>query len=34
MRFDAQHIGSGVWGTWGGGVMTWRGTSLDGIEAF
>jgi hypothetical protein len=31
MRFDARHIGSGVWGVWDGGVMSWRGTDLSEI---
>jgi hypothetical protein len=33
MRFDARHIGSGVWGVWDGGVMSWRGTDLAENEA-
>ena len=33
MRFDARHIGSGVWGVWDGGVMGWRGTNLAENEA-
>jgi hypothetical protein len=33
MRFDARHIGSGVWGVWDGGVMSWRGTDLSENEA-
>jgi hypothetical protein len=28
MRFDARHVGSGVWGIWDGGVMSWRATDL------
>ena len=33
MRFDARHIGSGVWGVWDGEVMGWRGTNLAENEA-
>jgi hypothetical protein len=33
MRFDARHIGSGVWGVWDGGVEGWRGTNLPENEA-
>ena len=33
MRFDARHVGSGVWGVWDGGVMGWRGTDLAENEA-
>ena len=33
MRFDARHIGSGVWGVWDGGVMSWRGTDFGENEA-
>jgi hypothetical protein len=33
MRFDARHIGSGVWGVWDGGVMSWRGTDFAENEA-
>ena len=33
MRFDARHIGSGVWGVWDGGVMSWRGSDLAENEA-
>ena len=33
MRFDAQHIGSGRWGVWDGGVMSWRATDLAENEA-
>src|SRR5215210_106271 len=33
MRFDARHIGSGVWGVWDGGVMSWRGTDLSENDA-
>ena len=33
MRFDARHIGSGVWGVWDGGVMGWRVTDLAENEA-
>jgi hypothetical protein len=33
MRFDARHIGSGVWGIWDGGVMSWRATDLSENEA-
>jgi hypothetical protein len=28
MRFDARHVGSGVWGIWDAGVMSWRATDL------
>jgi hypothetical protein len=28
MRFEARHLGSGVWGIWDGGVMRWRATDL------
>jgi hypothetical protein len=33
MRFDARHIGSGVWGIWDGGVMSWRASDLAQDEA-
>jgi hypothetical protein len=33
MRFDARHIGSGVWDVWDGGVMGWRGSNLAENEA-
>jgi hypothetical protein len=33
MRFDARHIGSGVWGIWDGGVMSWRATDLSENDA-
>ena len=33
MRFDARHIGSGVWGIFEGGVMGWRTTDLGEDEA-
>ena len=33
MRFDARHIGSGVWGIWDGGVMSWKATDLSENEA-
>jgi len=33
MRFDARHIGSGVWGIWDGGVMSFRATDLSENEA-
>ena len=33
MRFDARHIGSGVWGVWDSGVMSWRGTDFAENEA-
>ena len=33
MRFDARHVGSGVWGIWDGGVMSWRATDLAEDEA-
>ena len=33
MRFDARHVGSGVWGVWDGGTMGWRGTDLAENEA-
>jgi len=28
MRFEARHLGSGVWDIWDGGVMSWRATDL------
>jgi hypothetical protein len=28
MQFEARHLGSGVWGIWDGGVMSWRATDL------
>jgi hypothetical protein len=33
LRFDARHIGSGVWGVWDSGVMSWRGTDYSENEA-
>jgi hypothetical protein len=33
MRFEARHIGSGVWGVWDGGVMGWRADDLGANEA-
>src|SRR5215207_11140570 len=33
MRFDARHTGSGVWGVWDGGVMSWKATDLSENEA-
>ena len=33
MRFEARHLGSGVWGIWDGGVMSWRATDLGENEA-
>ena len=33
MRFEARHIGSGVWGVWDGGVMGWRAVDLGENEA-
>jgi hypothetical protein len=33
MRFDARHIGSGVWGIFDAGVMGWRITDLAEHEA-
>ena len=33
MRFDARHIGSGVWGIFDAGVMGWRVTDLAEHEA-
>jgi hypothetical protein len=33
MRFDARHLGSGVWGIWDGGVMSWKATDLSENEA-
>jgi hypothetical protein len=33
MRFDARHIGSGVWGVFDAGVMGWRATDLAEDEA-
>jgi hypothetical protein len=33
MRFDARHIGSGIWGIFDAGVMGWRATDLAEDEA-
>jgi hypothetical protein len=33
LRFDARHIGSGVWGIFDVGVMGWRATYLSENEA-
>jgi hypothetical protein len=33
MRFDARHIGSGIWGVFDAGVMGWRATDLAEDEA-
>ncbi len=33
MRFDARHIGSGVWGVFDAGVMGWRATDLSEVDA-
>ena len=33
MRFDARHTGSGIWGVWDGGVMSWKATDLSENEA-
>ena len=33
MRYAARHIGSGVWGIWDGGVMSWIATDLSENEA-
>jgi hypothetical protein len=33
MRFDARHIGSGVWGIFDAGVMGWRATDLSEDDA-
>jgi hypothetical protein len=33
MRFDARHIGSGVWGIWDGGVMSCKDTDLSENDA-
>jgi len=33
MRFDARHLGSGVWGVWDGGVMSWKATDLSENDA-
>jgi hypothetical protein len=33
MRFEARHLGSGVWGIWDGGVMSWRATDLGENDA-
>ena len=33
MRYAARHIGSGAWGIWDGGVMSWIATDLSENEA-
>ena len=33
MRYAARHIGSGVWGIWDAGVMSWIATDLSENEA-
>jgi hypothetical protein len=33
MRFAARHVGSGDWGIWDGGVVSWRATDLAEDEA-
>jgi hypothetical protein len=33
MRYEARHVGSGVWGVWDGGVMSWRGTDYGQVDA-
>jgi hypothetical protein len=33
MRFDARHIGSGVWGVFDAGVMGWRASDLSEDDA-
>jgi hypothetical protein len=33
MRFYASHLGSGLWGLYDGGVMTWLATDLSENEA-
>src|SRR4029453_13541102 len=33
MRFHARHVGSGVWGIWDGGTMSWRATDLGEDDA-
>jgi hypothetical protein len=33
MRFDARHIGSGVWGVFDAGVMGWRARDLSEDDA-
>ena len=33
MRFDARHIGSGVWGVWDSATNAWRATDLSQSEA-
>lgn len=33
MRFEPRHIGSGIWGVWDCGVMSWRSTDLGEDEA-
>jgi len=33
MRFYAGHLGSGLWGLYDGGVMTWLATDLSENEA-
>ena len=33
MRFSASHLGSGLWGLYDGGVMSWLATDLSENEA-
>jgi hypothetical protein len=33
MRFDARHVGSGIWGVFDAGVMGWRATDLSEDDA-
>lgn len=33
MRYDARHLGSGVWGVWDRGTSSWVGTGLGETEA-
>ena len=33
MRFYARHLGSGAWGIWEGGMMSWKATDLAENEA-
>lgn len=33
MRFDARHIGSGIWGVWDSATSSWRATDLGEQEA-
>jgi hypothetical protein len=33
MRFSASHLGSGLWGLYDGGVMSWLATDLSENDA-